>query len=88
MYLENWIKQNGEKKANRESKETKRQKQVNLYLKLGKITTIEKGIKTILQKNDLRFLQSSSYKEYKVNALASEAEEGRDKLRKAAGSCK
>ena len=87
MYLENWIKQNGEKKANRESKETKRQKQVNLYLKLGKITTIEKGKKTILQK-DLRFLQSSSYKEYKVNALASEAEEGRDKLRKAAGSCK
>ena len=56
-------------------------------LTLGKITTIEKGKKTILQK-DLRFLQSSSYKEYKVNALASEAEEGRDKLRKAAGSCK
>ena len=54
---------------------------------LGKITTIEKGKKTILQR-DLRFLQSSSYKEYKVNALASEAEEGRDKLRKAAGSCK
>ena len=46
-------------------------------MKLGKITTIEKGKKTILQK-DLRFLQSSSYKEYKVNALASEAEEGRD----------
>ena len=51
------------------------------------ITTIEKGKKTILQK-DLRFLQSSSYKEYKVNALASEAEEGRDKLRKAAGRSK
>ena len=34
-------------------------------LALGKITTIEKGKKTILQK-DLRFLQSSSYKEYKA----------------------
>ena len=56
-------------------------------MKLGKITTIEKGKKTILQK-DLRFLQSSSYKEYKVNALASGAEEGRDKLRKAAGRSK
>ena len=31
---------------------------------------------------------SSSEKEHKVNALASGAEEGRDKLRKAAGSCK
>ena len=68
------------------SKETKRQKQVNLWLKLGKLLQLRKA-KTILQK-DLRFLQSSSYKEYKVNALASEAEEGRDKLRKAAGSCK
>ena len=31
---------------------------------------------------------SSSEKEHKVNALASGAEEGRDKLRKAAVSCK
>ena len=31
---------------------------------------------------------SSSEKEHKVNALASGADEGRDKLRKAAGSCK
>ena len=31
---------------------------------------------------------SSSKEEHKVNALASGAEEGRDKLRKAAGSCK
>ena len=31
---------------------------------------------------------SSSEEEHKVNALASGAEEGRDKLRKAAGSCK
>ena len=31
---------------------------------------------------------SSSYKEHKENALASGAEERRDKLRKAAGSCK
>ena len=30
----------------------------------------------------------SSYKEHKGNALAPRAEEGRDKLRKAAGSCK
>ena len=32
--------------------------------------------------------ESSSEQEHKVNALASGAEEGRDKLRKAAGSCK
>ena len=32
--------------------------------------------------------KSSSYKEHKVNALASGADEGRDKLRKAAVSCK
>ena len=32
--------------------------------------------------------KSSSYKEHKVNALASGAEEGRVQLRKAAGSCK
>ena len=32
--------------------------------------------------------RSSSEQEHKVNALASGAEEGRDKLRKAAGSCK
>ena len=31
---------------------------------------------------------SSSEQEHKVNALAQGAEEGRDKLRKAAGSCK
>ena len=31
---------------------------------------------------------SSSQKERKENALAPEAEEGRDKLRKATGSCK
>ena len=37
--------------------------------------------------NDSRKV-SSSYKEHKENALASGAEEGRDKLRKAAGSCK
>ena len=34
------------------------------------------------------FAESSSEEEHKVNALASGAEEGRDKLRKAAGSCK
>ena len=33
-------------------------------------------------------LGSSSEQEHKVNALAQGAEEGRDKLRKAAGSCK
>ena len=32
--------------------------------------------------------ESSSEEEHKVNALAQGAEEGRDKLRKAAGSCK
>ena len=32
--------------------------------------------------------ESSSEQEHKVNALASGAEEGRDKLRKATGSCK
>ena len=32
--------------------------------------------------------ESSSEEEHKVNALASGAEEGRDKLRKATGSCK
>ena len=32
--------------------------------------------------------ESSSEQEHKVNALASGADEGRDKLRKAAGSCK
>ena len=32
--------------------------------------------------------ESSSEQEHKVNALASRAEEGRDKLRKATGSCK
>ena len=53
---------------------------------LGKQTTMNERRKTI--QNDLRFLRSSSYKEHKENALASEAEEGRDKLRKAAGSCK
>ena len=31
---------------------------------------------------------SSSEQEHKANALAQGAEEGRDKLRKAAGSCK
>ena len=31
---------------------------------------------------------SSSEQEHRANALASGAEEGRDKLRKAAGSCK
>ena len=31
---------------------------------------------------------SSSEQEHKVNALAQGADEGRDKLRKAAGSCK
>ena len=31
---------------------------------------------------------SSSEEEHKVNALALGADEGRDKLRKAAGSCK
>ena len=33
-------------------------------------------------------LRSSSEQEHKVNALAQGAEEGRDKLRKATGSCK
>ena len=56
-------------------------------LALGKLLQLRKARKPFFKK-DLRFLQSSSYKEYKVNALASEAEEGRDKLRKAAGSCK
>ena len=56
-------------------------------LELGKLLQLRKAKKPFFKK-DLRFLQSSSYKEYKVNALASEAEEGRDKLRKAAGSCK
>ena len=55
-------------------------------LALGKLLQLKRWRKTIL--NDLRFLRSSSYKEHKENALASEAEEGRDKLRKAAGSCK
>ena len=32
--------------------------------------------------------RSSSEQEHKVNALAQGAEEGRDKLRKATGSCK
>ena len=32
--------------------------------------------------------ESSSEQEHKVNALASGAEEGRDKLRKATGNCK
>ena len=35
-----------------------------------------------------KVLRSSSEQEHKVNALAQGAEEGRDKLRKAAGSCK
>ena len=78
---------NGEKKANRESKETKRQRnRLICELLLGKLLQLKRWRKTIL--NDLRFLRSSSYKEHKENALASEAEEGRDKLRKAAGSCK
>ncbi len=37
---------------------------------------------------ELESKESSSEEEHKVNALASGAEEGRDKLRKAAGSCK
>ena len=32
--------------------------------------------------------KKASVKEHRVNALASGAEEGRDKLRKPAGSCK
>ena len=44
-----------------------------------------------IQKNENKLGNSkgsSSEQEHKVNALASGAEEGRDKLRKAAGSCK
>ena len=36
----------------------------------------------------LRIIRSSSEKEHRANALASGADEGRDKLRKASGSCK
>ncbi len=39
--------------------------------------------------NDVKFLSTrSSEEERKGNALASGADEGRDKLRKASGSCK
>ena len=44
-----------------------------------------------IQRNENKLelsLRSSSEQEHKVNALAQGAEEGRDKLRKAAGSCK
>ena len=39
-------------------------------------------------KQEARVVTRSSLKEHMENALASGAEEGRDKLRKAAGSCK
>ena len=44
-----------------------------------------------IQRNENKLelsLRSSSEQEHKVNALAQGADEGRDKLRKAAGSCK
>ena len=44
------------------------------------------GTRTALMFKILK--ESSSEEEHKVNALASGAEEGRDKLRKAAVSCK
>ena len=40
------------------------------------------------EEREPRKKESSSEEEHKVNALASGAEEGRDKLRKATGSCK
>ena len=39
-------------------------------------------------KREENWKDSSSEEEHKVNALALGADEGRDKLRKAAGSCK
>ena len=45
-------------------------------------------LKQFKKKIERTKLGSSSEEEHKVNALASGAEEGRDKLRKAAGSCK
>ena len=40
------------------------------------------------ERRELESKESSSEEEHKVNALAQGADEGRDKLRKAAGSCK
>ena len=57
-----------------------------------KLIRFETGIYYNFQENDrterLSHKKWSSYKERKGNALAPRAEEGRDKLRKAAGSCK
>ena len=45
-------------------------------------------LKQFKRENSWNKDNSSSEQEHRANALASGAEEGRDKLRKAAGSCK
>ena len=47
-----------------------------------------KQFKKIERTSKGNFAESSSEKEHKVNALASGADEGRDRLRKATVSCK
>ena len=51
-------------------------------------TTIIERISSKREQSLKKAKVSSSYKEHRENALASGAEEGRDKLRKATGSSK
>ena len=80
-----WVKYNfterGSKFRKRKDKTfSQKKKQPNyLFMKLKQFKRTRTGKKK---------QESSSEEEHKVNALASGAEEGRDKLRKAAGSCK
>ena len=63
----------------------------NCEIEVKKPRTINKTLKgkKYYNSNKERTINTwSSYKELKVNALALGAEEGRGKLRKAAGSCK
>ena len=78
MYLENWIKHEAD---------IKREKLLSLIrnLRLVLETCLRENYNFENQNEDSQW---SSYKERKGNALAPGAEEGRDKLRKAAGSRK
>ena len=53
-----------------------------------RLTILFARLKQLENENQKKLRRSSSEEEHKVNALALGAEEGRDKLRKATGSCK
>ena len=94
MYIENRIEKNKSRRQKRTNQSIKR-RLVFLKVEKGKLQRSEtennknKPIcetHVIKKRTDIK--ESSSEKERKENALALGAEEGRDKLRKATGSCK